>query len=1139
MKNFKRVLSFMLSMLMIFSCLSVVASAAGEQIESSFKYYTEKDERYNLKVTLDKVDEFLKKKNLSKTIEIGSREILIDLRSIDAICKTIDDYYRIVFLASLAGEFVLGDLADIDLTCWQEGMSRRNDEVLIVKEFIELLYENRSFVSKICTGKINIGILGDDIELEKYIGEGGVSGIIKKLLIGFVYEDGSDEYKTAYAQYKNDIDSFIYEELISNLTGKYLPGFTANSTSTVEQLICSALDISIDKYLTEKAKKLDVDLAASGVPALKALDGIVNLKGSTYDFSEIAFDEAKPLVDQLNGFFGAVAKQLVPSYTYWVNGGYDLIDENLEGLLRYVGKNSGLVPDADVLNLEELVYEAALIVLSNADFGAYENGLAECDNLESMATALLKNVADKMCIGVKYSSDDSYLVVLGDLFAYWFYDKFDIKEFSGKSYQAGGKKDIFEVANYYLNYFLFEKGCAAFMGLEVTESESVFVKLDKILDYFGETKAKGVSFNSKEILLGSAEKKGLLDSIFTVDIENLLSLTFVPAVNNAGDIPAGEFLYKSIQYFLNNWAGDTLLPEYVADKAFENALSDNSIANMVSVFATILYNRTASFTTLASFVAALIFKEEKLSYEVTEAVVKDCFATEDTACPEVSVSLDGKKLVQGKDFIVQTTAKTPGAAKATIRFIGMYSGKLERSFNVVMDNVKRITSVNTANSVKFAWNKIAYADGYNIHVLKNGEYVLVNDELVTENAFLLTGLSAATEYKIRIDAVSNAYGTAKGEEIYISTIPEVVNPSTIRVKTNEKAAFIAWLPSEGATHYKVEKYVGSNNWQRVAVTEVNSILVEDLEGFTTYNFRITALKLLSNGNYVSSTPTSVKVKTLLDTVENVAMSYTSTSITLKWTPAKNAQAYQVFKKENGVWKFVTVVTSPTAYKFSGLKATTNYEFAIRAAAKENGKWLFGGYKFVNQSTGFAKPTVFRVAAVNANAAKLAWTAVPKATGYQIFQFINGKWVGKAVTTNTNIIIGGLPSGVEAFFMVRGFTVVNGAYLFGDLTNYVTALTLPAKVSGLKTVYRKPAEIGLTWNKQAGATGYQVFRYDNGNWVSLGVTLGNTWVDKKNLAKSTKYFYMVRAVQKVGTTYRFGAVSSILAAETTALLTVYN
>lgn len=92
-----------------------------------------------------------------------------------------------------------------------------------------------------------------------------------------------------------------------------------------------------------------------------------------------------------------------------------------------------------------------------------------------------------------------------------------------------------------------------------------------------------------------------------------------------------------------------------------------------------------------------------------------------------------------------------------------------------------------------------------------------------------------------------------------------------------------------------------------------------------------------------------------------------------------------------------------------------------------------------------------------------------------------------------------------------------------------------KVTGLKVVKATTSSIQLKWNKQAGASGYQLQRYnsDKRTWELLGYLEGencNSYTDKK-LKSGTDYTYVVNAYVKMDDKYLFGGFSDYFKART--------
>ena len=1152
MKTFQRVLCVMLSILMAMSCLSVAAFAAeDEKFTSTYKATTTVSDKESAKIVLDELDALLASLNDGEGIyfditemlaeETGlkfSEPIVIDLRSVNALCDTLNLFRRFIEVDNIfidgattaiirAALGTLGD--DISLKNWKTDMSRPNDDITIFNELIELLYDNRAVAAGFVRGGYDMGIVNNFIDVNDLLGEDGVSGLLRGLIVGFVYDEGTAEYNNAY----KNIDSFIYSDLLPSFTEDILPGLTVSTEATVDSLLIDVYNICFEKYIKSELLELNIDLKASDIPELKKLGEVINLKGSTYDFSGLTYSEDKTMMEQINTVIGNYIKNMVPGYNGWTAGGYDKFNTNIENVIKYVANKSEIIADADSKTLEETGVEIALIILKNGDFGAYEAGLEECSTLEEMATALLINTANEMEIGVSYTGKESYLVVSGDLFAAWAYDNFAFTDNSGKAYRPGGGKDIFEVANYFANYFLFNRGGAAALGLETTKSESIFTKLDKLADYFGETKSKGVSFDSKSFI------NSLVDCVFTLDIGALLDLTIVPVLDNAGRVHAVEFIYKSVQYFLNNWAGGkTILPafdENNKNKAFATALSNDSIATLIGTLLETLNERKAAVITLATFITAIVLRNETAEYTL-EATMSALTATGKALTPKATVKANGKTLTQNTDYIILAdTATAPGTYNAKIKGIGLYSGEIERSFTVTMDKVKTLSYTSTKDTVKLTWGKVPYAKSYTVTSIDSGKKVTV-----TNTNYSATGLSAGKEYKFSVQAVGTDGKATAAKEITAYTVPAAVSSSKLKATPSVSSVKLSWSAVSGATHYKVEKYA-SGKWSTVSTVTGTSLTVSGLSGYTSYKFRVTALKKLPDGTYLAASPATVTAKTKLGTPSSLTATSTAKTITLTWKKVTNAEKYQIQQYTGGEWKTLGTTSSATykitSKQISKIKAATKYKLAVRAMVKENGKWVYGERKEITKYTGLATPSSVKVSSssVTTTSAKLSWKKVTGASSYEVYAYIGGKWKKMGSTKKTAMTVKELPAGKKTKLKVRAVAKLGGETVKSSFSSEVTALTLVSKVTSLKAAERKTTSIKLSWKKVTGATSYQVYRYTNGKWKKIGTTTKTTYTDSKSLKKGTEYKYKVRAVQKVSSkTTRYGAYSSVLKAKTTRI-----
>ena len=1100
MKTVQKVLCVLLSILMATSCLSVAAFAANEEIfTSTYKAISTVSNKDSAKVVLDELDEMLKDWDIHETVDLKVAKLDFDITNVNALCKTIDNYdgiLKLVVAADFTGT-ILGDLSDLNLKPWKNGLSRPNNDIEILHEFIELIGANKGLVQKVCDGSLDLGVFAEFVNLNDLLGPDGVSGVLKEMIIGFVYKEGSSEFKKAYSTYKNDIDSFIYGKLIPSFTEDYLPGLTVSTNSTVDSLLIDIYNIALENIIKPELKELYINLENSDIPELKALGKVLNLNGNSYDYSILTYSHDKTLKEQINTVIGNYIKNIVPGYTEWTTGGYDKLVPNIEKVIRYIAKQSGVIADADKKTLEQIGVELALIILKGGDFGAYEAGLEKCSSLQEMATALLINTANEMKTGVKYTGKESYLTVAGDLLAAWAYDNFDFTDNDGKIYRPGGGKDVFEVANYFVNYFLFDREANSVLNLSVQKKDSIFTKLDKLADFFGETKEKGVSFDSEKFF------KSFIDCIFTLDIAEMLELTIVPILDNAGPVKAVKFIYNSVHYFLKNWAGSKVLPDYT-DKAFTNALSNSNIGKMAETLLTVISARRSSIVTLATFAVALMFNTEPAKqYNIESASVADLTTTGKELTPVPTVKMNGKTLTQNADYIILTdTVAAPGTYKATIKGIGMYSGEIERSFNVVLDKVSTLSYSNpTTSSVKLTWGAVPYAKSYTVSVYNSAKKLISQKAGVTGTSYTVTGLSAGSEYTLSVQAVGSDSKATAAKTVTAYTLPSSVDSSKITTEATVSTIKLTWTAVTGATHYKVEKYA-SGKWTAVDTVTSTSLTVSELSAYTSYSFRITALKKLADGSYLYSSAVTVNATTQLGSTSSLKASATANSITLTWSKVANAEKYQVCQYKDGKWEIIKTLNE-TSYKISNLKADTQYKFSVRAIV---GNSTYGSDKEISAYTLLSTPTKLKVSSTTATTAKLTWSKVSGASSYEVYAYISKKWKKVAASTSTGVTVKELPSGTNIKLKVKAISQNTDSAFSSE----VTALTLPTKVSSLKASERKTTSIKLTWSKVANADKYQVRQYTNGKWKTL-TTTAKTGYTVSKLKAGTKYKFSVRAV----------------------------
>ena len=192
-------------------------------------------------------------------------------------------------------------------------------------------------------------------------------------------------------------------------------------------------------------------------------------------------------------------------------------------------------------------------------------------------------------------------------------------------------------------------------------------------------------------------------------------------------------------------------------------------------------------------------------------------------------------------------------------------------------------------------------------------------------------------------------------------------------------------------------------------------------------------------------------------------------------------------------------------------------------AKDNGFT----YELLDKPT-IANVTGFKVKSLTSSNVTLQWNKNANASGYEIEQYKDGKWVNVAKITGnatTSYTVKGLAAGTAGYkFRMRA--VKDSVY--SDYTSALSVNTNPYGVGGFKCSSKTSTSVTLKWNKGTTASGYQLQQYKGGKWVTIytGTKATNTsYTVKKLKAGTAGYRFRIRAYKTYGNTKQYGSWSS--------------
>jgi len=321
---------------------------------------------------------------------------------------------------------------------------------------------------------------------------------------------------------------------------------------------------------------------------------------------------------------------------------------------------------------------------------------------------------------------------------------------------------------------------------------------------------------------------------------------------------------------------------------------------------------------------------------------------------------------------------------------------------------------------------------------------------------------------------------------------------------------LTWSAVVNATGYVIYEITEGQLIPRGTVT-TNNYMINDLpEGSYTY----VVSTLSADGESGPCAPITVNVEyptmappTLTYTLQNV------NDINLSWTNSQYAEGYKVYRiGPNGEQTFVTTVTGKTHTISNAPEGDFTY-----AVSSFNSK--FGESPVSNTvNVTIAHPELeapknLTYTIANVNDVTLKWTASSNATGYNVYQIIDGQKNLKGSVTGTSVTFKDTPAG-EYVYAVHAVSSRFGESAEGSqLTVTVGSVTMLPPANVTYTIANLN-DVTLKWNAAENATSYKIYQIIDGQKI-LKNTVTGTSVTFKN-APSGEYIYEVYSVSS-----RFG------------------
>ncbi len=226
-----------------------------------------------------------------------------------------------------------------------------------------------------------------------------------------------------------------------------------------------------------------------------------------------------------------------------------------------------------------------------------------------------------------------------------------------------------------------------------------------------------------------------------------------------------------------------------------------------------------------------------------------------------------------------------------------------------------------------------------------------------------------------------------------------------------------------------------------------------------------------------------------------------------------------------------------AWETSNAKVATVKDGLVTAVAKGTATITLklNGVKAATCSvtvTGLEGATKLKVETKTTSTIKITWNKNSVATGYEVYRYANKKWskvakVTKNSYTDTKLVWGTLYSYKVRPYVVKGRTTTYGSYS-NTIKATTASIKTPSKVQSVKVTKKSSSKVQVSWKKQSGVSGYQIYMKTNdGSYKKIKTLKGEkeTKYTVSGLEEGYRYAFKVKAFRTVNGKTSYGKDSS--------------
>jgi fibronectin type 3 domain-containing protein len=437
------------------------------------------------------------------------------------------------------------------------------------------------------------------------------------------------------------------------------------------------------------------------------------------------------------------------------------------------------------------------------------------------------------------------------------------------------------------------------------------------------------------------------------------------------------------------------------------------------------------------------------------------------------------------------------------------------------------TAIAVGGGINLSWSAANGATSYNVYraTSPGGEGSTPYRMGLTSTSFADAPLPSGATFYYQVTAVNAAGESGKSSETSATLTPAA--PAGVTAQSGFGQVVLSWATSAGATSYNVYRATSSGTEGGTPYkTGLTSTSLTDLglASGASYFYKVTAV----NAGGESSTSGEVVGTTIPAAPIGLQAATSGTQITLTWTPAAGATAYNVYRSTSangeGGTPYKTGLIGTT---FTDLGLPSGAIFYYQVTAVDS-----AGESIKSKETSAtlvpATPTGI-TAQGGFGQVVLSWSASSGATSYNVYRATSSGAEGttpyKIGLTGTSLTDTGLASGVTYSYQVTALDAGGESNKSSERSGITAAAPpLGLAASGAGT------QISLSWAPSNGAASYNVYRATSPGGegsTPYRTGLASTSFTDASLPSGTTFYYRVTAVNAGGESGKSSETSATL------------